>query len=491
MRKALESVAQNLHSVRFASRLFRVPKDALCRRAKKLEQCCIDSLYKAQLGSKRRVLTEEQERMLVDHIVCMEKSLSGLTYKDVQKVVFAFCEAKKIAHPFNKINRMAGKDWLYSFMKRHKKDITLQKAEGHSLSRAQLLSRSQVDFCGQTEEVGKVDGCVQTDVALKRTCEVQTECSLKTSDAFVNAQGEKSLVESSLPQGTLNPLVEDDGMLVCEPAGDAWEDESEDEMTATVLHTVYPCKECGDLFLKEDVLNEHLWQDHKQRSHLSSYKCPRRDELPFECQFCQKGFSQREYLDRHRKEHFDERSRLILQERTLRGEEPFQCQFCKKGFSQREDRDRHLRDHLDGREQSDETVHECAECGQRFTQQSQLAWHQRLHVADDTSANVCPNCGKAFTQKHMLIEHMLSQHTEGRPLACVVCGKTFPRIRSVRRHEEVVHKRNYQHRCPVCDKGFSKKPELTRHLESRHGGTLSQDAVSISQCLTLEAEEHD
>ncbi|XP_049512034.1 zinc finger and SCAN domain-containing protein 26 isoform X2 [Dermacentor silvarum] len=389
MRKALESVAQNLHSVRFASRLFRVPKDALCRRAKKLENCCIESLYKAQLGSKRRVLTEEQERMLVDHIVCMEKSLSGLTYKDVQKVVFAFCEANKIAHPFNRINRMAGRDWLYSFMKRHKKDITLQKAEGHSLSRAQSLRRSQVnqffnrleatihdqrltpgcifstdgtsvpnvDFCGQTEEVGKVDGCVQTDVALKRTCEVQTEYSLKTSDAFVNAQGEKSLVESSLPQGALTPLVEDDSMLVCEPAGDAWEDESEDEMTATVLHTVYPCKECGDLFLKEDVLNEHLWQDHKQRSHLSSYKCPRRDELPFECQFCQKGFSQREYLDRHRKEHFDERSRLILQERTLRGEEPFQCQFCKKGFSQREDRDRHLRDHLDGREQSDETVH--------------------------------------------------------------------------------------------------------------------------------------
>lgn len=145
MRKALESVARNLHSVRLASRLFHVPKDALCRRAKKLEHCCIESLYKAQLGSKRRVLTEEQERMLVDHIVCMKKSLSGLTYKDVQKVVFAFCEANKIAHPFNRINRMAGKDWLYSFMKRHKKDITLQKAEGHSLSRAQSLSRSQVN----------------------------------------------------------------------------------------------------------------------------------------------------------------------------------------------------------------------------------------------------------------------------------------------------------------------------------------------------------
>ncbi|XP_075531056.1 uncharacterized protein LOC142564094 isoform X2 [Dermacentor variabilis] len=378
----------------------------------------------------------------------------------------------------------------------------------------------KVDFCGQTEEVGKVDSCVQTEAAVKRTCEVQTECSGKTSEAFVNAQGKKSVAESIPLQTPLNTFVEDNRMRVCEPAGDVWDDESEDETTATVLHTVYPCKECGDLFLKEDVLNAHLWQDHKQRStptlhhnhasqsplpcwagvrhdwrrsHLGLHKWAPRGVQPYECQFCQKGFSQREYLDRHLKDHFDERNHLSLQERTLKGEEPFQCQFCKKGFSQREDRDRHLRDHLDEREQSDGTLYECEECGQHFTQQSQLACHQRLHVADDKSVNVCPNCSQAFMQKHMLIEHMLSQHTDGRPHACPVCGKTFTRIRSARRHEEVVHRGHYQYHCPVCKKGFSKKDKLMHHLESRygHGGTQTRDAVSISHCLTREAEEHD
>ncbi|XP_054934098.1 uncharacterized protein [Dermacentor andersoni] len=190
MKEALDIIVQNLDSVLFASQLFHVPKDALSIRAKKLQHCCTKPLYKAQLRSKRGVLSEEQERMLVDHIV---------------------------------------------------------------------------DFCGQTEEVGKVDSCVQTEAAVKRTCEVQTEFSGKTSEAFVNAQGEKSLAESTPLQGTLNTHVKNARMRVCDSAGDTWDDESEDETTATVLHTVYPCKECGDLFLKEDVLNAHLWQDHKQR----------------------------------------------------------------------------------------------------------------------------------------------------------------------------------------------------------------------------------
>lgn len=95
MKEALDIIVQNLDSVLFASQLFHVPKDALSIRAKKLQHCCTEPLYKAQLGSKRGVLSEEQERMLVDHIVCMEKSLSGLTYKDVRKLVFAFCEATK------------------------------------------------------------------------------------------------------------------------------------------------------------------------------------------------------------------------------------------------------------------------------------------------------------------------------------------------------------------------------------------------------------
>ncbi|KAH9366515.1 hypothetical protein HPB48_018070 [Haemaphysalis longicornis] len=79
MKKALDAVQDKTHSLRVASRLFCIPKDALQRRVKKREKFQSQAIHKRVLGSKRRVLSEEQEKQLVEHILCMERALFGLT----------------------------------------------------------------------------------------------------------------------------------------------------------------------------------------------------------------------------------------------------------------------------------------------------------------------------------------------------------------------------------------------------------------------------
>ncbi len=93
----------------------------------------------------RAVLSSQHEADLVDHIHLMERTFWGLTTIDVRKFAFTLAERLGINdHPFNHASKMAGSDWLRSFMKRHP-GLSIRVPEATSMARAVGFNRPKVD----------------------------------------------------------------------------------------------------------------------------------------------------------------------------------------------------------------------------------------------------------------------------------------------------------------------------------------------------------
>ncbi len=144
MKNAIESVKRKETSIRKAAKSFGVPLESLRRRCNgTMKQFSADQQYKKQLGPIRTVLTEEQEIELEAYVVAMDNSFYGLSINELRKVTYEYCERKKIKHPFNKTNQMAGRDFVSGFLKR-RKSLSLRKPEGVSLNRVFGLNRTSV-----------------------------------------------------------------------------------------------------------------------------------------------------------------------------------------------------------------------------------------------------------------------------------------------------------------------------------------------------------
>jgi len=67
----------------------------------------------------------------------------GLTQKNLRKLAYQVASVNNIATRFNSKNEIAGKDWLYGFLKRHP-ELAVRVPEPTSLSRASGFNREQV-----------------------------------------------------------------------------------------------------------------------------------------------------------------------------------------------------------------------------------------------------------------------------------------------------------------------------------------------------------
>lgn len=95
------------------------------------------------MGRYKSVFTYEMERELVEHIKLLETRLFGFTRKEVLELAYQFAEVNNIPHNFNNEKKMAGKEWLAGFRRRHP-DISLRKPEATSAARAQAFNKPQV-----------------------------------------------------------------------------------------------------------------------------------------------------------------------------------------------------------------------------------------------------------------------------------------------------------------------------------------------------------
>lgn len=82
-------------SIHAAVKAFGGPKNALRGRARNLNECKEQVFYKNHLRSKWRVIFEQQEKELFEHIAFMKNSLFGLTYKGGKMIVYTNCGRKE------------------------------------------------------------------------------------------------------------------------------------------------------------------------------------------------------------------------------------------------------------------------------------------------------------------------------------------------------------------------------------------------------------
>lgn len=142
MAGAIQEVLEGKMGYRRASKAYNVPQTTLERKVKEARQKELSSQAAAakRLGRYKTVFSEAQEKELVDHLLHLEERLFGVTLSDLRTLAFELAEKNKIQHVFNMERRMAGKDWLYGFLKRHP-ILALRNPEKTSMARAKGFNR--------------------------------------------------------------------------------------------------------------------------------------------------------------------------------------------------------------------------------------------------------------------------------------------------------------------------------------------------------------
>ena len=89
------------------------------------------------------MLTAEVEVTLREHIAYMERCLYGLTTKDVRRLAYDLAVKLGRPHMFNDETKMAGRDWLCGFFRRHP-DLAIRQPQGTNIARAVGFNRPKV-----------------------------------------------------------------------------------------------------------------------------------------------------------------------------------------------------------------------------------------------------------------------------------------------------------------------------------------------------------
>lgn len=95
------------------------------------------------MGRHKPVFNPDQEKELVEYVLLMESRLFGVTLAELRSLAYELAERNNLQHNFNTMKKMAGKCWLYSFLKRNPQ-LRLRSPEPTSLARAIGFNRTAV-----------------------------------------------------------------------------------------------------------------------------------------------------------------------------------------------------------------------------------------------------------------------------------------------------------------------------------------------------------
>jgi len=123
-----------------AANMYNIPKSTLSRHMSGKNMLADDDV---KFHGHAFTFPQNLENELVQHCIMLESMYFGLRVDDLRRLAFDLAEANSLAHSFNKNDRMAGKKWYYSFMKRHP-ELSLREPESTSMARAQGFNRERV-----------------------------------------------------------------------------------------------------------------------------------------------------------------------------------------------------------------------------------------------------------------------------------------------------------------------------------------------------------
>ena len=146
--RAIKEVIENNRPIRETALKYGIPRITLQ-----------DNVHKAKQGRGKppkhhlAVFTKDQEEKLANYIKVAVDLFHGLSSKDTRKFAYDCAKAHGVTVPSSwDENKMAGEDWLSSFMKRN--DLSIRKAQATSMSRATAFNRQNVaDFMQHLADV--------------------------------------------------------------------------------------------------------------------------------------------------------------------------------------------------------------------------------------------------------------------------------------------------------------------------------------------------
>ncbi|KAK9720561.1 CENP-B N-terminal DNA-binding domain [Popillia japonica] len=142
MRKAVEKVINNEMSARQAANRYQMPRTTLNDRISAIKRGK-EMSTEPLMGRFHNTFSLEHEKILVEHVKDLGNRQMPLNRKKILYFVFQLAEKLKLPHQFNKEKKSAGKNFYYSFMKRHS-DLSLRTPQSTSLMRAVGFNRPQV-----------------------------------------------------------------------------------------------------------------------------------------------------------------------------------------------------------------------------------------------------------------------------------------------------------------------------------------------------------
>lgn len=251
----------------------------------------------------------------------------------------------------------------------------------------------------------------------------------------------------------------------------------------------YTCNLCHKPFLLKESLALHI------QSHLKTKNA-------LKCSICKMKFSDQIFLTKHEKHHhqdkkrasgrykcsicnmrYDSRSQLSLHVKKHLNIKDYVCQYCGKEFLRPNSVRRHIEichggfriqcpiclKHLKGhltehlRTHDNKRPHKCPECGQGFTQATQLTVHLRSHTG--ARPYPCRICDRPFTHSNALMLH-IRRHTGEKPFTCAMCPNSFSQLPHMKAHMKKIHGKEAPYKCQKCNEFFKLKALLEEHVRS-------------------------
>src|SRR6218665_3376781 len=127
-------------SLRAASKQFGVPRATI---QKLLKFSHLPEPY--NIGRFERTFTIYMEIQLKQRVAKMEGIFYRMSTADLRRIAYTcnFAEINTVNHSFNRRQRMAGKDWMMNFIKRH--HLAARISQSTSMNRVLAFEREKVD----------------------------------------------------------------------------------------------------------------------------------------------------------------------------------------------------------------------------------------------------------------------------------------------------------------------------------------------------------
>ena len=243
-------------------------------------------------------------------------------------------------------------------------------------------------------------------------------------------------------------------------------------MDSHIGKTPYVCLVCGEGFTTQSLLDLHPYGQ--------------KDEKPFKCLVCSEVFPNSYHLKRHSYVHT--------------GKMPYTCPECGQGFWRKMDLDKHQNIHSKHRKSPSRRQHEfghsgstqlpniksypCNVCDETFPSKYQRIKHDCPFSFQ--TPHVCAECGVRFTIESDLKEH-IKGHRAGGSYPCLCCDQVFEYPKDLNEHVCITHICYKRYTCSMCGTGFRSKSSFEIHLARHEFG----DCYECVQCNMVFLSAHE